>query len=140
MFRKDYPYLYETHMHTSESSACARSTGKEMARAAKDAGYTGIIITNHNWYGNTCIDASLPWEQWIRRFCTGYEEAERQGEEIGIDVFFGYESCYQGTEFLIYGVDKKWLLSHPQIKDATIKEQYHMIHEAGGMVIHAHPF
>ena len=140
MFRKDYPYLYETHMHTSESSACARSTGKEMARAAKDAGYTGIIITNHNWYGNTCIDASLPWEQWIRRFCTGYEEAERQGQEIGLDVFFGYESCYQGTEFLIYGVDKKWLLSHPQIKDATIKEQSHMIHEAGGMVIHAHPF
>lgn len=140
MIRKDYPYLYETHMHTSESSACARSTGEEMARAAKEAGYTGIIITNHNWYGNTCIDRSLPWEEWIERFCTGYENARSWGQKNDLDVFFGYESGYQGTEFLIYGVDKQWLLAHPQIKDASVSRQYQMIHEAGGMVIHAHPF
>ena len=60
--RKEYPYLYETHLHTSEASACACSTGKEMAQACKDAGYTGIIVTNHNWHGNHCIDPSLPWE------------------------------------------------------------------------------
>lgn len=99
MFRKDYPYLYETHMHTSESSACARSTGKEMARAAKDAGYTGIIITNHNWYGNTCIDASLPWEQWIRRFCTGYEEAERQGRRLVLTCFLATNPVIRGRSF-----------------------------------------
>ena len=34
-------YLYETHMHTSEASACAGSTGAQMARAYKEAGYTG---------------------------------------------------------------------------------------------------
>ena len=28
-------YLYETHMHTSEASACAGSTGAQMARAYK---------------------------------------------------------------------------------------------------------
>lgn len=140
MFREDYPYLYETHMHTSECSACARSTGEEMAKAAKEAGYAGVIITNHNWYGNSCIDRSLPWEEWIEQFCKGYENARSWGEQNGLDVFFGYESCYRGTEFLIYGVDKQWLLAHPQIKDASIPEQYRMIHEAGGMVIHAHPF
>lgn len=79
---EDYPYLYETHMHTSESSACARSTGREMAQAAKEAGYTGIIITDHNWYGNSCISAGLPWEEWIEQFCTGYEHAKDKGEEI----------------------------------------------------------
>ena len=26
-------YLYETHMHTSEASACSGSTGAQMARA-----------------------------------------------------------------------------------------------------------
>lgn len=40
-------YLYETHMHTSEASACAGSTGAQMARAYKEAGYTGIIVTDH---------------------------------------------------------------------------------------------
>ena len=46
-------YLYETHMHTSEASACAGSTGAQMARAYKEAGYTGIIVTDHFFYGNT---------------------------------------------------------------------------------------
>lgn len=140
MKREDYPYLYETHIHTSESSACAGNSGEEMARACKEAGYTGIIITDHNWYGNSCIDRSLPWEQWVEAFCRGYENAKKWGDENGLQVFFGYESCYRGTEFLIYGVDGQWLSDHPEIKDASIEEQYRLIHEAGGMVIQAHPF
>lgn len=137
---KDYPYLYETHMHTSQASKCAGSPGWEMAKAAKEAGYTGIIITDHSWYGNNCISSSLPWEQWVRAFCKGYEDAKSWGDENDFSVFFGYESNYDATEFLIYGVDKDWLISHPQIKNASIKEQYEMIHKEGGLVIHAHPF
>lgn len=139
-FIGNYPYLYETHMHTSQASKCARSSGREMAKAAKEAGYAGIIITDHSWYGNNCISSSLPWDQWVRAFCKGYEEAKSWGDENDFSVFFGYEANYDATEFLIYGVDKDWLITHPKIKDATIKEQYEMIHGAGGLVIHAHPF
>ncbi|MGN1205973.1 MAG: PHP-associated domain-containing protein [Eubacterium sp.] len=138
--RSKYPYLYETHLHTSEASACARSTGKEMAQACKDAGYTGIIVTNHNWHGNHCIDRSLSWEMWIREYCRGYEEAKKWGDKIGLDVFFGYESGYQGTEFLIYGITMEWLIAHPEIENASVERQYQLIHDADGMVIHAHPF
>lgn len=140
MIKEAYPYLYETHLHTSESSACAKNTGEEMARACKDADYAGIIVTNHNWYGNTCIDRQLPWEQWVEAFCRGYENAKSWGDDNDLQVFFGYESCYRGTEFLIYGPDRQWLLAHPEIKDASIEEQYRLVHEAGGMVIQAHPF
>lgn len=137
---EEYPYLYETHLHTSEASACAISSGAEMAAACKQAGYTGIIVTNHNWNGNHCIEEDLPWEQWVRAYARGYEEAKRWGDEHGLAVFFGYESNYSGTEFLVYGVDAAWLISHPQIRTATIEQQYAWIHEAGGLVIHAHPF
>ena len=138
--RKDFPYLYETHMHTCEASKCARSTGAQMAQAAKEAGYTGVIITDHNWYGNNCIDSGLAWDKWVTAFCKGFENAKARGDEIGLDVFFGYEANYRGTEFLIYGVDKEWLISHPEMKDVSIPEQYRLIHEAGGMVIQAHPY
>ena len=57
--KEQYPYLYETHCHTSQSSACAKCSGKELAEAAKEAGYTGIIITDHNWGGNTAIARNL---------------------------------------------------------------------------------
>ena len=32
-------YLYETHMHTDEASACATATGVEQARIYKELGY-----------------------------------------------------------------------------------------------------
>ena len=138
--RERYPYLYETHLHTSESSACARSTGTQMARACRDYGYTGIFVTDHNWGGNTATDRGLPWDQWVDTFALGYEHARVEGEQIGLDVFFGYEAGYHGTEFLIYGIDKAWMKAHPQLAYATVKEQYALVHEAGGLVMHAHPF
>lgn len=132
-------YLYETHMHTSEGSACASCSGTEMARAYAEAGYTGIIVTDHFFYGNTAVDRSLPWSEWVEKYCLGYEHAKAEGDRLGLQVFFGWESGYRGTEFLIYGLDKQWLLSHPEIKDATVEEQFALVHAGGGIVCHAHP-
>lgn len=140
MIREKYPYLYETHLHTLEGSACAHYTGSEMARACKEYGYTGIFVTDHNWGGNTAVNRKLPWEEWVNRFCRGYEDAKAEGDRIGLDVFFGYEAGYAGTEFLLYGIDKEWMLAHPELWEAGIEQQYHLIHEKGGMVIHAHPY
>ena len=39
--------MYETHLHTSEASACSIITGAEQARTYKEAGYSGIIVTDH---------------------------------------------------------------------------------------------
>lgn len=133
-------YLYETHLHTAEGSACASMGAEAMVRAYKEAGYTGIVITDHFYHGNTAVDRSLPWHEWVERFCKGYENAKAQGDKIGLQVFFGWEAGYQGTEFLIYGLDKQWLLDHPEIRDCTIEEQYGLVHGHGGLVIHAHPF
>lgn len=133
-------YKYETHLHTSQGSACARSTGREMAIAHKNAGYQGIIVTDHFFYGNTAPDRNLPWDEWVSKFCMGYREAKATGDEIGLDVFFGWESGYNGTEFLIYGLDEEWLMNHPQIRDASVEEQFRLVHDGGGIVIHAHPF
>lgn len=137
---KDYPYRYETHLHTSQGSACGRCTGAEMAKAYKDAGYTGIIVTDHFFYGNTAVDRSLPWEEWVEGYCKGYEDAKEEGDKIGLQVFFGWEASYEGTDFLIYGLDKAWLKAHPEIKDCSIEEQYGLVKADGGMVIHAHPY
>lgn len=137
---KDYPYLYETHLHTSQASACARYSGAQMAKACKEAGYTGIIVTDHNWGGNTAVNRMLPWETWVTEFARGYEDAAETGKRIGLDVFFGYEAGYRGTEFLVYGLDRKFMLEHPELKTATVQEQFGLVHGGGGMVIHAHPF
>lgn len=140
MIYKEYKYLYETHLHTNKGSACGNNNGLEMARAAKEYGYTGIIVTEHNWGGNTAIDAGLPWEAWIDAFIKGYEQARAYGAENDLDVFWGYEAGHDATEFLIYGVSPEWLKQHAEMKTATIEKQYEIVHAAGGFVVHAHPF
>lgn len=111
-----------------------------MAKAAKEAGYTGIFVTNHAWGGNTSVDRALPWREWIEHFAIGYENARIWGDRNGLDVFFGYESGYQGTEFLIYGLSPWWMMEHEELHDASIEKQLGIVHEGGGIVIHAHPF
>ena len=135
-----FKHKYETHLHTSEGSACGRCTGAEMAIAAKEAGFDGIFVTDHGWGGNTAVDRSLPWREWVSRFALGYEHARETGDKIGLKVWFGYESGYDATEFLIYGITPEWMADHPELHDATIPEQLQIIHGGGGMVIQAHPF
>ena len=134
-------YKYDTHVHTSEGSACSNSTGAEMADAHKAMGYDGIIITNHFFNGNTCIPQELPWEKKVNMFCEGYENAKKRGDEIGLTVLFGWELGGQwGSEFLTYGLDKQWLLEYPEIMNIEIWEYAKLVHESGGFIVHAHPF
>lgn len=133
-------YLYETHLHTCQGSACGRSTGSEHARFYKELGYRGIIMTDHFFGGNTAVPRDLPWKQRVDMFCSGYEDALAQGQRIGLDVFFGWEQGYGDDEYLVYGLDKAWLMAHPQVEHWTRREQLEGVHTAGGCVIQAHPF
>lgn len=133
-------YIYETHMHTSEGSACGRSTGAEMARSYKEKGYTGIFVTDHFFNGHCAVDRSLNWEDKVALFCRGYENAKEEGERIGLQVFFGFEYTVNAADFLVYNLDKEWLLAHPDIDKMEVKQAFRLMHEGGGFIVHAHPF
>lgn len=133
-------YLYETHMHTSQGSACARSRGADYIRPYMDMGYAGIIITDHFYKGNTRPDRSLPWPEWVNQFYSGYEDARNEGEKLGFPVFFGLEENFNGDEYLIYGVTKEWLLLNPDIKEWDRVRMYREVRAAGGCMVQAHPF
>jgi hypothetical protein len=134
-------FLYETHLHTAHSSACARSKGPEYIQRYRDMGYSGIMVTDHFFNGNTAIPRHLPWKEWVKQFCRGYEEAKNEGERRGFDVFFGWEETFDGCDdYLVYGLDREWLLEHPEVRSWTRGEQYRSVKEAGGCVVQAHPF
>lgn len=133
-------YSFETHMHTSEASACALYPARSMVRFYKSLGYRGIIITDHFFNGNTAIPAHFPWEQRVSLFCRGFENAKAEGDRVGLRVFFGWEYCYHGTEFLTYGLNKEWLLAHPEVLSWGVEEYLTRVRADGGFNIHAHPF
>lgn len=133
-------HKYETHVHTSESSACANASGEAQVKFYKSRGYAGIIITDHFFNGNTTVPRDLPWEERVERFCLGYENASKWGKEVGLDVFFGWEYSYMGTDFLTYGLDKEWLIRNPIVTEMDVNSYCDFVRDCGGIIVHAHPF
>ena len=133
-------YYYETHLHTSPVSKCSISDVRENLEFYKREGYRGVFITNHFIDGNINIDRDLPYEERINYYFTDYDEGVHIGKEIGIDVFCGVEMSYKGTDFLIYGLDKEWFLSHPEIENMKKTEELAFLRDAGALVIQAHPY
>ena len=134
------PFLYETHLHTCQGSACGISTGAEHVRHYHALGYAGVIVTDHFFGGNTAVPRDLPWEQRVNIFCSGYEDALAEGQRLGLDVFFGWEQTFQGDDYLVYGLSKEWLLRHPEMEHWNRKEQFENVSREGGAVVQAHPF
>jgi predicted metal-dependent phosphoesterase TrpH len=133
-------YKYETHAHTSEISLCGKISAADLVRFYKQQGYKGIFITDHFITGNTTVPKDLPWKTRIDMYCKGFENAYAEGKRIGIDVFFGWEHSFQGTDFLTYGLDKEWLYEHPELEAADLNTYSDIVRASGGFVVHAHPF
>ena len=138
--RDKYKYKVETHTHTSQASACAVSTGAEMARAFKRGGYSAVVVTDHFFNGNTTVRGNYSWDEKISLLMKGYEDAKSEGDKIGIDVYFGFELCDGGTEFLIYNYGEDKLRAYPEIMTDNIEKVFTNIKKVGGFIIHAHPF
>ena len=133
-------YKYDVHLHTAEASACSNSPAADMADKYKAEGYDGIIVTDHFYNGNTCVPRDLPWKEWVEGYCKGYEHAKARGDEIGLDVFFGFEYGNGASDFLVYGLDKSWLLAHEGIMELEMTCFLELVRSEGAFVVHAHPF
>lgn len=132
-------YKYETHLHTSPVSRCARASAEESLIFYKEKGYDGVFITNHFIDGNINIDRSVFYEEKIDFYFSDYENAVPLGKKIGIKVFCGIEMSNHGTDFLVYGIGKNWFLKHPEIERMRMSEKLSLLRDNGAFIIQAHP-
>lgn len=106
-------------------------------------GFSGVCITDHLDYflrGGASVPEDSPWAERVEQFCKGYESALSAGVKIGIDVFFGWEYSERSAHFLTYGLDKQWLLDHPNLLELNFREYCDLVHSDRGFIVHAHPF
>lgn len=133
-------YRYETHAHTKEASACASALGREMADAYRKLGYAGIFITDHFFNGNTAVPEDLPWRERVALYCSGYEHAKEEGDRIGLQVFFGMEYAVGTADFLVYNLNREWLMEHKDIDRMRPEDAFDLMHKDGAFIVQAHPF
>ena len=134
-------YLVDLHIHSHESSYCGDVPAREIVRQYREAGYHGIAITDH--YGPFYFDKikDLPWPEQVDRFMRGYEEAKAAAEGTDFKVYFGIEYRDRITvdDFLVYGLDRQFLLANPDLHNIPLQEAAERIHAYGGFIIQAHP-
>lgn len=135
-------FLYETHCHTKTSSACASLTPEQIVELYLSNGYDGVFITDHFLNGNTTVHRNFPnasYQEKITAFCEGYKEV-KQIADTRLQIFFGIEYSYLGTDILIYGWNEEQLKSLENILSMSMRELCVFCHEKGVLAIQAHPF
>ncbi|MCL2016840.1 MAG: PHP domain-containing protein [Defluviitaleaceae bacterium] len=139
---KNMGFMYETHMHTMESSGCGRNTAEEQVYAYKERGYTGIIITDHfiNGYSTCPRYGNVSWREKVGYVVAGYLAAKDAGDNVGLDVFLGWEFTVKGSDLLTYGLDIAFLLDNKDIDKLTVPQYSKVVRNNGGFLAQAHPY
>ncbi len=134
-------FKYQMHAHTFPASDCGAMLPEELAQALRIGGYSGCVLTNHFYWGNTGIDRSLPWEEFVDRFTDDYRKAVSAAEKWDIDIIFGLEEHVgSGREILCYGVTPEMLLAHPELRESGVERWHSIMSGCGALCIQAHPF
>lgn len=145
-------HKYEMHLHHSMGSKCSKFTAEEIVTTFLDQGYTGVAVTDHFFNGNTAAPGKeFEWKYRVEKYCESYEAVKKEGDKRGLDVFFGFEytvpygglalNSNSGTDFLVFGIDKEWLIQNGgDVAEVSTNEYLNRCRQAGGTVIQAHPF
>ena len=134
-------FIYEMHQHTAPCSACGRGDPAKTVYALKQVGFSGVVLTNHFYHGNSGIDRALPWADFVAAYENDYLAAKKAGDEIGFDVIFGIEEHIgKGKEVLLYGITPEFLYAHPELRDCTLESISKAAREYGALVFQAHPY
>ncbi|MBO5896256.1 MAG: PHP domain-containing protein [Clostridia bacterium] len=134
-------YKYEIHAHTKNTSWCGDIDAKDLVEKYKEAGYSGIVITDH--YSPMTFNI---WEFFNKRkaidhFLAGYRKA-KEYETEDFSVMLGLELRFYATinDYLVYGVTEEMLYDLPFMLKLYIKRASKLLREKGCLFIQAHPF
>ena len=135
-------FYYELHSHTNAASACGRVDPEDYISFYKELGYSGMVITDHFYYGNTNIDRDLEWEEHISLYCKAYYRAKAEGDKQDFSVFFGLEYKFKdgNDEYIILGITPEWVMANSQMREMDRATFFDLVKKAGGYVIQAHPY
>ena len=134
-------YLYEMHCHALPCSGCGGIQPEDLVRGMKEAGYAGMVLTDHFYHGNTGIRRTMLWEDFVAAYEQSYLRAKAEGDRLDFDVLFGIEEGVGGgKEVLLYGITPDVLYRHPELRDADLATLSRIIRAEGGLVYQAHPF
>lgn len=134
-------FQLEMHSHCAGVSVCASADPETVIARYREAGYDGLVSTNHINNGTFSRMEELPWKEKIAHFMTGYE-ALRKAAGSHMTILLGCEINLHGSgnDYLVYGVTRDWLEDLGDPRDLSLKALSERIRGDGLMIFQAHPF
>ena len=132
-----YHYKFELHAHSNPASGCSDLPPAELVERCKNAGADGLVLTNHAvwWMKET------PKEEWCAQYLKDYRETKQAGEQLGVQVFLGFEIRFMDSEndYLVFGFDEDFIPTVYDWMDKTIAAFYERFHGEDVLILQAHP-
>ena len=134
-------YKYEIHCHTKEVSRCAQISVEKLIEKYKEAGYSGIVLTDHYSPMTFDIPDFFSKKKAIDHYLRAWRIAKKYNDE-NFTVLLGMELRFYATvnDYIIYGVTEEMLYELPFLLSVYIKRASKMLRERGCLFLQAHPF
>ena len=134
----------ETHCHTKEVSPCSRISAEELVTLYHQYGYYAVFITDH-FKDEVFEQEKMRGKSWAEQadlYLSGYKNAKRMGDKLGIKVFLGLEVTPAASpyDFLVYGADEAFIKEQGPFYQLEMPEFSDLMHKNGKLIFHAHPF
>ena len=134
---------FEMHCHTDEGSACGKVPAKRMVEMYRQAGYAGLVVTDHFCAINDINfgRAGCSYAERMGRFVRGYKEITAMSND-SFRVLQGLELRFLESinDYLVYGLTGEILREIPDIDNWTLKRFSEFARKQGILVYQAHPF
>lgn len=139
-------FKLEMHLHTLGNSRCAKVSADRAAKIYADAGYDGVVVTNH-WNRNIAENYFADSSDKINEYLKGYYAMKA----TGIHTLFGVELALRedfysplnrrGAEILVYGITAE---EFREYGENLYRNSYdglrRLANDRGWLLYQAHPF
>lgn len=134
----------ETHCHTGGSD-CADCEIEIIVNKYVDAGYKGVVITNHyqgKYFDNYKGESEKEKKEYLISL---YYEAKKAFNKHGIKTFFGLEVLANNpidmhAEYTLFGVDDKFIMDNKPLYMLNQEELFSLCDKSGIFMYKTHPF
>ncbi len=137
-------FKVETHLHTTVISPCGRVTPEQIVMRYKEAGYDGLIVTDHyqlEAFRFAGIDLDGPGDK-LEAFLEGYRQVKAFADRVGMKTYYGAELEFteNRNHYLLYGFSPQLLADPARVCAMGIAEFSELACKDGALLIKAHPY
>ena len=133
----------DMHTHCLPASLCAHHEPELLPGYFRKKGIDAIVLTNH-YVPSHCKKLGTTPEEQALGYIDVYKRCKKEGEKVGIKVFFGAElkltTLPTHPEFLLYGMSEEDFIFSFPLFHKTQEEVFEFCNEKNILMVQSHPY